>query len=56
MNTVKCPLCEADVKMEPGVMLGELLTCADCGTELEVTSLDPPAVEEAPEVQEDWGE
>ena len=56
MNTVKCPVCEADVNAESGVMLGELLTCVDCGTELEVTSLNPLAVEEAPEVQEDWGE
>ena len=28
----------------------------DCGTELEVTSLAPLTVEEAPEVEEDWGE
>ena len=56
MDVVKCPVCEADVKVESGVMLGELLTCGDCGTELEVTSLSPLAVEEAPEVQEDWGE
>ena len=56
MNTVKCTVCEADVNAESGVMLGELLNCADCGTELEVTSLSPLAFEEAPEVQEDWGE
>jgi len=56
MNVVKCPVCEADVKAESGVMLGELLNCSDCGTELEVTSLSPLTVEEAPEVQEDWGE
>ena len=56
MDAVKCPVCEADVKVESGVMLGELINCADCGTELEVTSLSPLAVEEAPEVQEDWGE
>ena len=56
MNVVKCPVCEADVKIEPGVMLGELLNCTDCGAELEVTSLTPLTVEEAPEVQEDWGE
>jgi len=56
MSSVKCPVCEADVKIESGVMLGELLSCADCGAELEVTSLSPLAVAEAPEVQEDWGE
>jgi len=56
MSVVKCPVCDADVKVAAGVMLGELLNCGDCGTELEVTSLEPLAVEEAPEVQEDWGE
>ena len=56
MNAAKCPVCEADVKINPGVMQGELLSCADCGTELEVTSINPLTLEEAPEVQEDWGE
>jgi len=56
MSSVKCPVCDADVKVADDVMVGELLTCADCGVELEITSLSPLAVEEAPEVQEDWGE
>ena len=56
MNSTKCPVCDADVKIAEDAMLGELLTCADCGVELEVTSVSPPAVAEAPEVQEDWGE
>ncbi|MDR3264880.1 MAG: lysine biosynthesis protein LysW [Synergistaceae bacterium] len=56
MGVVKCPVCDADVKVADDAMAGELLTCADCGVELEVTSLNPLAVEEAPEVQEDWGE
>lgn len=53
---VKCPVCDADVKVPNDAMVGELLNCGDCGTELEVTSLSPLTVEEAPEVQEDWGE
>jgi alpha-aminoadipate carrier protein LysW len=55
MANVKCPVCDADVTVTNAVM-GELLTCADCGVELEVTSLSPLTLEEAPEVQEDWGE
>ena len=55
MENAKCPVCDADVKAAD-VVVGELLTCADCGVELEVTSLSPLTVEEAPEVQEDWGE
>ena len=56
MGSVKCPLCDADVKLGADVMVGELFTCSDCGAELEITSLSPLKVEEAPEVQEDWGE
>jgi len=36
--------------------LGEIVTCPDCGVELEVTGLDPVTLELAPEVEEDWGE
>ena len=42
--------------MAAEVLEGELLICPDCGTELEVVSLNPPTLAEAPEVQEDWGE
>ena len=30
--------------------------CPDCGTELEVVSVKPPKVKEAPKEEEDWGE
>lgn len=56
MKNVKCCVCDADVKVADDVMVGELLTCSDCGIELEIISLEPLTVEEAPEVQEDWGE
>jgi alpha-aminoadipate carrier protein LysW len=39
-----------------GTIVGEILPCASCATELEVISLDPPSVARAPEVEEDWGE
>jgi alpha-aminoadipate carrier protein LysW len=35
---------------------GELITCPECGTEMEVVSLNPPSLEPAPPEQEDWGE
>lgn len=53
---VKCCVCEADVKVVDDVLVGELINCPDCGTELEVISISPVVVQEAPEVQEDWGE
>jgi alpha-aminoadipate carrier protein LysW len=54
--TATCPVCEAKVNIPDDCTEGELVICPDCGTELEVTSLDPLTVEEAPQVQEDWGE
>ncbi|MEO0564568.1 MAG: lysine biosynthesis protein LysW [Chloroflexota bacterium] len=54
--TVECPECAGDVVFPGGAMLNELVVCPDCGTELEIISLDPPEVDYAPEVEEDWGE
>ena len=51
-----CPVCGAEVQPPADVMQGEILPCDDCGAELEVTSLDPLTLAEAPEVAEDWGE
>ena len=53
---VECPVCGAELELEDDAVEGELITCADCGIELEVKSLDPPGVAEAPQEEEDWGE
>jgi alpha-aminoadipate carrier protein LysW len=37
-------------------MLSEIVVCPDCGVDLEVVSLDPPALAPAPMEAEDWGE
>ena len=50
-----CPECSADIE-EAGLELGELVVCDDCGSELEVTDVDPVNLELAPEEDEDWGE
>jgi alpha-aminoadipate carrier protein LysW len=55
MNT-NCPVCDAEITFPEGTVSGELIECPDCGTELEVISVDPPKVEEAPMEEEDWGE
>ncbi|MFZ4816724.1 MAG: lysine biosynthesis protein LysW [Phototrophicaceae bacterium] len=54
--TVECPECAAELALPAGAMLNELMVCSDCGTELEIVSLNPPAVDLAPSVEEDWGE
>ena len=52
----ECPVCGAALSLSDDLVKGELLECDDCGTELEVTSLNPVTVEEAPEAEEDWGQ
>ena len=54
--TVTCIICEAKVELPDDCCEGELLVCSDCGTELEVINLNPIEIEEAPQIQEDWGE
>lgn len=51
-----CPVCDAPVTLGADAVISELIRCRDCGTELEVESLDPPKVKEAPMEEEDWGE
>jgi len=52
----ECPVCAAEVELPEDAVQGELISCPDCGTELEIISLDPPKLDEAPQEEEDWGE
>lgn len=56
MANVICVECEGEVQVNANAMLGEIIECPDCGAELEIVSLDPLALELAPEIEEDWGE
>lgn len=56
MNQVECIECGGTVELPTDAIIGELLICEACDTEMEVTNLQPVAVELAPEVEEDWGE
>ncbi len=56
MSTANCIECDASVVLGDDVVIGEIVSCVECGIDLEVTSVDPLAVELAPEVEEDWGE
>jgi alpha-aminoadipate/glutamate carrier protein LysW len=51
-----CPECDADMRLPADAMQNELIVCPECGAELEIISLNPPHLERAPEVEEDWGE
>jgi len=52
----ECPVCGAEVSPGDDAVKGELIECDDCGSELEIVSLDPLKLEEAPEAEEDWGQ
>ena len=52
----ECPICAAEITLADDAMAGEILVCDDCGAELELTSLDPVALTEAPSAEEDWGQ
>lgn len=51
-----CPFCEAEINMLSDTVKDELLECNDCGSELVVVGVEPFMVEEAPRVEEDWGQ
>ncbi len=57
-----CPECDAEIEVdEYDVDKGDLLSCPDCGSSLEVTNTSPIELELAPdededEDEEDWDE
>ncbi len=57
MSEEKCPDCEAAIPVPEDAVDGEIVTCPDCGLDLEVHTTGPnrsikPVVIE----KEDWGE
>lgn len=52
----ECVECGADVALHEDVEVGEIVDCTTCGQELEVVDVNPPVLERAPELAEDWGE
>jgi alpha-aminoadipate carrier protein LysW len=58
MKTVKCPDCDADLIVSEDTEKGEIVSCPECGLELEVTliSSDKLEIKELVIEGEDWGE
>lgn len=49
-----CPECDADIEVDEfDVDKGDQLSCPDCGSTLEVTSLSPVELELAPDDDDD---
>ena len=51
-----CPVCDCEIRLDENVIVGEVIDCYDCGSDLEVIGLNPNRLDEAPETDEDWGE
>jgi alpha-aminoadipate carrier protein LysW len=55
-TTAECPECAGEISFAGNTMKGEIVTCPDCGAELEVTNVQPITLALAPKEEEDWGE
>ena len=53
---VECIVCGGSITLPDDTIQGELICCSECGSDLEVTGLDPFTLQEAPQEEEDWGE
>lgn len=53
-----CPDCEAEIEVPDDAMIGEIVSCPDCGLDLEVVEVDEGnmALERISIEKEDWGE
>jgi lysine biosynthesis protein LysW len=53
-----CSICDADITSDSGVEESEILICPECKSRLVVSSIrdNHLMLEQAPEVEEDWGE
>lgn len=51
-----CVSCHESLSVRENAYQGEVIECATCNTELEVTAVSPVTVALAPEPDEDWGE
>jgi alpha-aminoadipate carrier protein LysW len=52
-----CPQCEASVEFDAwDVDKGEIISCPECGVDLEVVGLAPLELELAPREGDEWGE
>jgi alpha-aminoadipate carrier protein LysW len=54
--TAEDPVTGEEIELPADVEVGEIVDSPISGAELEVVALDPVALEEAPDLEEDWGE
>jgi alpha-aminoadipate carrier protein LysW len=54
----KCPDCEGEIRVPDDATVGEIVSCPDCGLDLEIKqiNLDRVDLKEISIEKEDWGE
>lgn len=52
MTTTSCPLCHSDVILDDDIYENDLVTCANCGEDLEIITLTPVTLRAIEEVEE----
>ena len=49
--------CDAPVRIEDDAIVGEIVSCPDCGADYEIAALNGTVtIKKAESVKEDWGE
>ena len=58
MGKSACPECLAEIEIPEDALVGEIVSCPDCGLELEVESIqgDKVKLQKLVIEKEDWGE
>ncbi|MEM2093891.1 MAG: lysine biosynthesis protein LysW [Candidatus Bathyarchaeia archaeon] len=58
MPKVTCPDCLAEIDVPDDVMVGEIVSCPDCGLDLEVEKVEGQTIElqKLAIEKEDWGQ
>ena len=56
MPTGTCPECEADVHVDTDADKGDIVSCEECGTDLEIVGLDPVELDIVEDDEEDFDE
>jgi len=54
----KCPICDAEISLVDDTEESEIINCPECENRVVVASVEGAKIvlEEAPEIEEDWGE
>jgi len=54
----KCSECDGEIELPENLIIGEIVTCPDCGLDYEVSEVtsDGVSLKKAEDIGEDWGE